>query len=115
MARNYLVLEDGTVLEGEAFGYDSSDFGEVVFSTGMDGYQEALTDPSFRGQILMLTYPLVGNYGISDEADQSDGVHVRGLVVREYCKEPGCRGYPASTPGSSSSRPAARAPSKAPS
>ena len=88
MARNYLVLEDGTVLEGEAFGYDSSDFGEVVFSTGMDGYQEALTDPSFRGQILMLTYPLVGNYGISDEADQSDGVHVRGLVVREYCKEP---------------------------
>ena len=88
MARNYLVLEDGTVLEGEAFGTDKPDFGEVVFSTCMSGYQEALTDPSYQGEILMLTYPLVGNYGIMDSADQSDGIHVRGLVVREYCKEP---------------------------
>ena len=88
MARNYLVLEDGTVLDGEAFGYDKADFGEVVFSTGMDGYQEDLTDPSFRGTILMLTYPLVGNYGIIDSANESDAAHVRALVVREYCKEP---------------------------
>ncbi len=88
MARNYLVLEDGTVLDGEAFGYDEAEFGEVVFSTAMDGYQEGLTDPSFRGQILVMTYPLVGNYGIIESANQSNGVHVKGLVVREYCKNP---------------------------
>jgi carbamoyl-phosphate synthase small subunit len=83
-----LVLEDGTVLEGESFGYKDSVLGEVVFSTGMDGYQETLTDPSFRGQILVMTYPLVGNYGVNGDFDQSDMVHTRGLVVREYCKEP---------------------------
>lgn len=88
MARSYLVLEDGTVYEGESFGYDASAFGEVVFSTGMDGYQESLTDPSFRGQILVLTYPLIGNYGINDDFYQSSSVHARALVVREYCKEP---------------------------
>lgn len=88
MASNFLVLEDGTVFEGEAFGYEGSSFGEVVFSTGMDGYQEGLTDPSFRGQILIFTYPLIGNYGVNDAFNQSDDVHVRGLVVREYCKEP---------------------------
>lgn len=88
MANNFLVLEDGTVLEGEAFGYSDDSYGEVVFSTGRGGYQESLTDPSYCGQILVLTYPLVGNYGIDGAFYQSDGVHVRGLVVREYCKEP---------------------------
>jgi carbamoyl-phosphate synthase small subunit len=88
MSRGYLVLEDGTVLEGESFGYRDSVFGEVVFSTGMDGYQESLTDPSFQGQILIMTYPIVGNYGINDEFDQSEAVHTKALVVREYCKEP---------------------------
>lgn len=88
MARNHLVLEDGTVLEGEAFGFDKAETGEVVFSTAMDGYQESITDPSYQGQILISTYPLIGNYGIMDSANQSDGIHVRGLVVREYCKEP---------------------------
>ena len=57
MATNFLVLEDGTVLEGESFGYEGSSFGEVVFTTGMGGYQEGLTDPSFRGEILIFTYP----------------------------------------------------------
>lgn len=75
-------------MEGESFGFENDAFGEVVFSTGMDGYQESLTDPSFRGQLLVMTYPLVGNYGIHDDYNQSSKVHVRGLVVREYCKEP---------------------------
>ncbi len=88
MANNFLVLEDGTVLEGESFGYEGSSFGEVVFTTGMGGYQEGLTDPSFRGQILIFTYPLIGNYGVRPDFEQSNGVHVRGVVVREYCKEP---------------------------
>lgn len=88
MARSYLVLEDGSVYEGEAFGYQSLAFGEVVFSTGMCGYQESLTDPSFQGQILVMTYPLIGNYGISDSFYQSESIHARALVVREYCKEP---------------------------
>ena len=88
MAKNFLVLEDGTVLEGESFGYEGDSFGEVVFTTGMGGYQEGLTDPSFRGQILIFTYPLIGNYGVRDDFQQSNGVHVNGVVVREYCKEP---------------------------
>ena len=88
MAKNFLVLEDGTVLEGESFGYEGDSFGEVVFTTGMGGYQEGLTDPSFRGQILIFTYPLIGNYGVRDDFQQSNGVHVSGVVVREYCKEP---------------------------
>jgi carbamoyl-phosphate synthase small subunit len=88
MARSYLVLEDGSIYEGEPFGYQTPAFGEVVFSTGMCGYQESLTDPSFQGQILVMTYPLIGNYGISDAFYQSESVHARALVVREYCKEP---------------------------
>jgi carbamoyl-phosphate synthase small subunit len=88
MARNFLVLEDGTVLEGEAFGYTKDTTGEVVFSTCMCGYQEGLTDPSYDGQILIFTYPLIGNYGINPAFSQSESVHVRGLVVREYCWEP---------------------------
>lgn len=88
MARGYLVLEDGTVYEGELFGGVSDACGEVVFGTGMCGYQESLTDPSYEGQILVMTYPLIGNYGINKDFNQSSGIHVRGLVVREYCTEP---------------------------
>ena len=88
MARSYLVLEDGTVYEGEPFGYRSDAFGEVVFATGMCGYQESLTDPSYQGQILVMTFPLIGNYGTTDDFYQSDKVHARAVVVREYCKEP---------------------------
>ena len=76
------------MFEGEPFGHRASAVGEVVFSTGMSGYQESLTDSSFRGQILVMTYPLIGSYGINDDYDQSECVHPRGLVVREYCKEP---------------------------
>jgi carbamoyl-phosphate synthase small subunit len=83
-----LVLEDGTVFEGESFGFRAPAFGEVVFSTGMCGYQESLTDPSFRGQILVMTYPLIGNYGTDSPFCQSDMVHARALVVREACAEP---------------------------
>ena len=88
-----LILEDGTVFEGMGFGYSTTVFGEAVFNTGMTGYTEALTDPSYSGQILTLTYPLVGNYGVPDPlAKDSDGVRknfesemiqTRGLVVHE--------------------------------
>ncbi len=88
MATSYLVLEDGTVYEGEPFGYRSDAFGEVVFSTGMCGYQESLTDPSYKGQILVMTFPLIGNYGTTDDFYQSGQVHARALVCREYCEEP---------------------------
>ncbi len=88
MARGYLVLEDGTVFEGELFGKEVETAGEVVFGTGMSGYQESLTDPSYEGQILVMTYPLIGNYGVSERYFQSAAIHTRGLVVREYCKDP---------------------------
>ena len=88
MAKSYLVLEDGTVYEGEPFGYRSEAFGEVVFATGMCGYQESLTDPSYKGQILVMTFPLIGNYGTIDDFHQSASVHARALVCSEYCREP---------------------------
>ena len=88
-----LILNDGTVLDGQGFGRSATVFGELVFNTGMVGYAEALTDPSYNGQILTLTYPLVGNYGVPDpdqtDADgiskyfESDRIHARGLVVHE--------------------------------
>jgi len=88
-----LILEDGTVFEGMGFGYSTVSFGEAVFNTGMTGYIEALTDPSYSGQILTLTYPLVGNYGVPNptekDADgirknlESEMIQVRGLVVHE--------------------------------
>ena len=88
-----LILEDGTVFEGMGFGYSTVAFGEAVFNTGMTGYTEALTDPSYSGQILTLTYPLIGNYGVPDpmakDSDgirknfESDRIQVRGLVVHE--------------------------------
>jgi carbamoyl-phosphate synthase small subunit len=80
-----LVLADGTVFAGYSIGAPVTDCGEVVFNTGMTGYQEMLTDPSYRGQILTLTYPLIGNYGITDEDWESGEVQVRGLVVRQLC------------------------------
>jgi carbamoyl-phosphate synthase small subunit len=92
-----LVLEDGTVLRGYSFGASVPAEGEAVFSTSMVGYPEALTDPSYRGQILCLTYPLVGNYGVPSYdicADglpaffESDHIQVRGLVVHEVCETP---------------------------
>jgi len=83
-----LVLEDGSVYEGHSFGTRSTTYGEVVFDTSMTGYQEMLTDPSFAGQILVPTYPLIGNYGINESDFESKQIQVRGFVVREYCLQP---------------------------
>jgi len=83
-----LVLEDGSVYEGQAFGAETTAYGEVVFDTSMTGYQEMLTDPSFAGQILVPTYPLMGNYGINESDFESGQIQARGLAVREYCLQP---------------------------
>lgn len=83
-----LGLEDGTYVVGEGFGAETSVAGELVFTTQYTGYEEALTDPSYKGQILMFTYPLIGNYGVSAETFQSDGMRAEGLVVREACPVP---------------------------
>jgi carbamoyl-phosphate synthase small subunit len=84
-----LVFEDGTEIEGESYGFDISVAGEVVFSTGMVGYPESLTDPSYKGQILIMTYPLVGNYGVPDKSYwESDNIKVSGLVVSSYVDTP---------------------------
>ena len=87
-ARAHLVLEDGSVFAGRAFGAEAETHGEVVFTTAMSGYQEALTDPSFAGQILTMTFPLQGNYGVNDGDIESRRVQVRGFVVREACDAP---------------------------
>ena len=84
----YLVLEDGSVYEGEAFGALATGHGELVFNTSMTGYQEVLTDPSYAGQIVTLTYPLVGNYGIDPESVESGRIQVAALVVKEHCTLP---------------------------
>lgn len=82
-----LMLTDGTSYEGRSFGAPTSTDGEVVFSTGMVGYPEAFTDPSFQGQILVMTYPLVGNYGVPDEQLESDRPHIQGLIAQEYSEK----------------------------
>ncbi len=84
----YLYLENGQVFEGNAFGSLKETTGEVVFNTGMSGYQEVLTDPSYFGQIVVMTYPLIGNYGINLEDAESDGVKVKGFIVRDKCEMP---------------------------
>lgn len=83
-----LVLEDGFSLRGEVFSGKGEVFGEVVFNTSMTGYQEMITDPSYRGQILTLTCPLVGNYGVNEEDVESAGPIVDGFLVRESCRRP---------------------------
>lgn len=90
-----LILEDGTVFEGKSFGYHKSVAGEVVFNTAMTGYPESLTDPSYKGQILVSTYPLIGNYGVpKDELEhgvpkfyESDRIHISGLIISDYSFE----------------------------
>jgi len=83
-----LALQDGSIYEGFSFGADSDTCGEVVFNTSMVGYQEILTDPSYAGQIVLPTYPLIGNYGINDLDVESRKIQVRGFVVREECANP---------------------------
>src|SRR5437667_8325980 len=77
-----LALEDGTVYTGRAFGAAGERFGEVVFNTSMTGYQEVLTDPSYRGQIVTMTYPHIGNYGVNGADTESSRPHVAGFVIR---------------------------------
>ena len=83
-----LILEDGTVIEGKGFGAKKKVSGEIVFTTGMTGYVESLTDPSYTGQILMFTYPLIGNYGVTAQDYESEGIKTEGVVVREACFQP---------------------------
>ena len=93
--KSKLVLENGEEFEGFSFGADVSVSGEVVFNTGMTGYPETLTDPSYKGQILVLTYPLVGNYGVPDKTKEgnllnhfeSDRIQVQALIVSDYSFE----------------------------
>jgi carbamoyl-phosphate synthase small subunit len=90
-----LVLEDNSFYEGYSFGYEKSVSGEVVFNTGMVGYPESLTDPSYRGEILTLTYPLIGNYGVPDNSVndkllknfESENIHIKGLIISDYSQD----------------------------
>ena len=84
----YLLLADGTVFEGKSFGAEGTVIGEVVFTTGVTGYQETLTDPSYYGQIVTQTFPLIGNYGVNGEDNESDRSYVSGYIVREWCDTP---------------------------
>ncbi len=84
----FLVLEDGSVYDGYSFGAEASAYGEVVFNTSMTGYQEMLTDPSYAGQIVVPTYPMIGNYGINSQDFESNRIQVAGFVVREDCHLP---------------------------
>lgn len=88
MEKAYLILATGQIFEGKSFGASGTGVGELVFTTGMTGLAESLTDPSYYGQIVMYTFPLIGNYGISSEDFESPGCQFRGVVVREYCETP---------------------------
>jgi len=83
-----LLLEDGTLLEGESIGAEKTTLGEIVFNTGMTGYQEVLTDPSYAGQIVVMTYPLIGNYGINPHDVESENINISGFIVKENCEIP---------------------------
>lgn len=82
----YVALEDGTVFEGKGFGPEGEKAGEIVFNTSMTGYQEIMTDPSYKGQIVTMTYPLIGNYGINEDDVESDTPKVEGFIVREFSR-----------------------------
>ena len=95
MNKAYLILADGTVFEGNSIGAQGKTIGEVVFTTGMTGYLETLTDPSYYGQIVTQTFPLIGNYGVIPEDFESARSWVRGYIVREMCDGPSnfrCKG-----------------------
>src|SRR4051794_3799856 len=86
--RTLIALEDGKIFEGESFGVTGTTVGEVCFNTSMTGYQEVLTDPSYRGQIVAMTYPLIGNYGTNALDQESRMPHVRGFVIEELSEIP---------------------------
>ena len=83
MSGGYLLLEDGVRFDGDLVGHPGEITGEVVFNTAMTGYQEAVTDPSYAGQIIVFTYPLIGNYGVNEAAMESDAAQARGVVLRD--------------------------------
>jgi carbamoyl-phosphate synthase small subunit len=83
-----LALANGSIFSGTSFGASGEIHGEVVFNTSMTGYQEILTDPSYNGQIVTMTYPLIGNYGVNEDDVESRGLFLRGFIVRELCDEP---------------------------
>lgn len=83
-----IYLEDGTVYKGTGFGFRGTRTGELVFNTAMTGYQKTMTDPSYEGQIIVMTYPLIGNYGVNNVDFESDRIHAFGLVVRDVCFRP---------------------------
>ena len=95
----YLLLEDGTRYDGWLAGRTDGGTGEVVFTTNMTGYQEVLTDPSYRGQIVAMTYPEIGNYGISDTDGESERPQVAGFVMRWSMRRGGACGSGGSPPG----------------
>ena len=84
----YLILENGTVFKGRSFGYDGNAVGELVFTTGMTGYLETLSDPAYYGQIVLQTFPLIGNYGVIQEDFGSGIAHLKAYIVRDWCQEP---------------------------
>ena len=84
----YLILENGTIFEGKSFGAAGEAIGEIVFTTAMTGYLETLTDPSYYGQIVVQTFPLIGNYGVIPEDFESECPHVKAYIVRDWCQEP---------------------------
>ncbi len=86
MKEAILYLEDGTSFRGVTLKEAGETAGEAVFNTAMTGYQEVLTDPSYTGQIVVMTYPLIGNYGVNDQDVESDRIHVKGFVVKEFCR-----------------------------
>ncbi|MBR1483319.1 MAG: carbamoyl phosphate synthase small subunit [Ruminococcus sp.] len=88
MSRAYLVLENGTVFEGKAFGAEKETTGELVFTTAMTGYLETLTDPSYFGQVVLQTFPLIGNYGVISADFETDTPVLKGYIVREWCQAP---------------------------
>lgn len=83
-----LTFEDGTTFEGLVFANGNDAIGEVIFNTSMVGYQEILTDPSYKGQMVVLTSPMIGNYGIIDKDIESNCVQIKALLVKEYCDYP---------------------------
>ena len=84
----YVMLANGRIFEGYSFGAKGTSVGEIVFATGMTGYEETLSDPSYFGQIVTQTFPLIGNYGVNDHDYESKGSCVSGYIVREWCNSP---------------------------
>ena len=86
--KSILYLENGEVFNGLSFGYEGETAGEIVFNTSMTGYQEIITDPSYNSQIVLMTYPHIGNYGTNDEDIESSKSAAKGLIARNFCDFP---------------------------